>query len=94
MYEPVRYRCTSADFPEDKEPTIPSLRSGTLRLKVHSWLFTNESGTETDGASQYKSTYNSQHNRRYNTQYNSQHNRKYEYNAQYNSLYNIQYDPE
>lgn len=43
MYSPVKYRCTSVDFPELSDPTIPNRSSGTVRAIVHSWLFTNES---------------------------------------------------
>ena len=43
MYSPVKYRCTSVDFPELSEPTIPNRSSGTVRDIVHSWLFTKES---------------------------------------------------
>jgi len=43
IYEPVRYRCTNADFPEDRDPTIPRRISGTPLDNVHSWLLTKES---------------------------------------------------
>jgi len=43
MYEPVRYRWTRADLPDDNDPTMPSRMSGTPRERVHSWLLTNES---------------------------------------------------
>lgn len=34
---------TSADLPEDSDPTIPKRRSGTALERVHSWELTNES---------------------------------------------------
>ena len=40
---PVKYRCTNADFPEDRDPTIPRRISGTPLDNVHSWLLTKES---------------------------------------------------
>lgn len=54
MYSPVKYRCTSVDLPELRDPTMPSRSSGTVRAIVHSWLFTNESGIEEKKGNQYK----------------------------------------